>query len=70
MVEELEDTSDALDQLTLFRSILQLSDEGDTTRRAEHIAGAASRRQNCHFDDTPCSSLLQHLIELQGGAIK
>ena len=25
---------------------------------------------DCHYDDTPCLSLLKHLIKLQGGAIK
>ena len=33
-------------------------------------AGVGSRRRDCHFDDTPCSSLLKHLLEVQGGAIK
>ena len=25
------------------------------------------RRRDCHFDDTPCLSLLKHLLEVQGG---
>ena len=29
-----------------------------------------SRRRDCHFDDTPCLSLLKHIIKGQGGAIK
>ena len=36
-------------------------------------AGAAvlsSRRRDCHYHDTPCLSLLKHLIKLQGGVIK
>ena len=32
--------------------------------------GEGSRRRDCHFDDTPCLSLLKHLIKVQGGAIK
>ena len=33
-------------------------------------AVACSRRRDCQFDDTPCLSLLEHLIKLQGGVIK
>ena len=29
-----------------------------------------SRRRDCHFDDTPGLSLLKHLLNIQGGAIK
>ena len=32
--------------------------------------GGGSRRRDCHFDYTPCLSLLKHLIKVQGGAIK
>ena len=32
--------------------------------------GKLSHRRDCHFDDTPCLSLLKHLLEVQGGAIK
>ena len=28
------------------------------------------RRRDCHFDDTPCLSLLNHPTKVQGGAIK
>ena len=33
-------------------------------------ATAPSRRRDCHFADTPCSSLWKHLLKVQGGAIK
>ena len=36
----------------------------------DQLAGLDSRRRDCHFDDTPCLSLLKHLIKVQGGAIK
>ena len=26
----------------------------------------ACRRRDCHFDDTPCLSLLKHIIKVQG----
>ena len=29
-------------------------------------AAVSSHRRDCHFHDTPCSSLLKHLIKLQG----
>ena len=32
--------------------------------------GLISRRRDCHFDDTPCLSLLRHLLKVQAGAIK
>ena len=32
--------------------------------------GSDSRRRDCHFHDTPCLSLLKHLINSQGGVIK
>ena len=32
------------------------------------VFGQTSRRRDCHFDDTPCLSLLKHLIKVQGGA--
>ena len=32
--------------------------------------GVGSRRRDCHFDDTPCLSLLKHPMKVQGGAIK
>ena len=31
---------------------------------------ACSHWRDCHFDDTPCLSLLKHLLKSQGGAIK
>ena len=34
------------------------------------LHGDNSRRRDCHFYDTPCSSLLKRLIKFQGGAIK
>ena len=33
-------------------------------------SGVTSRWRDCHFDDTPCLSLLKHLLTVQGGAIK
>ena len=36
----------------------------------ETMPGSDSRRRDCHFDDTPCLSLLKHLLKAQGGAIK
>ena len=37
----------------------------------EHAGGLSPWREFCHFDDTPCLSLLKHLMKLQGGgAIK
>ena len=50
-----------------------------TSREGARAAPAASlahhpadsrRREFCHFDDTPCLSLLKHLMKVQGGAIK
>ena len=37
---------------------------------AAKAPGGISRRRDCHFDDIPCLSLLEHLIKVQGGAIK
>ena len=34
------------------------------------VDGLVSRRRDCHFTDTPCISLLKHLLKVQGGAIK
>ena len=30
--------------------------------------GGASRRRDCRFADTPCSSTLKHLLNVEGGA--
>ena len=38
------------------------------TNYAGYLAG--SRRRDCHFDDTPCLSLLKHLLKVRGAAIK
>ena len=27
-----------------------------------------SHCRDCHFDDTPCLSILKHLLKIQGGA--
>ena len=37
-----------------------------TPGRFHHRAGRTSRRRDCHFDDTPCLSLLKQLIKVQG----
>ena len=29
-----------------------------------------SRRRDCHFDDTPCLSILKHLLKVEGDAAK
>ena len=42
---------------------------GDDAAGSEK-SGKSSRRRDCHFDDTPCLSLLKHLLKVQGGAIK
>ena len=53
-----------------------LADGALTLSTAPHFAercGAAdspSRRRDCHFDDTPSSSLLKHLLKVEGGAVK
>ena len=39
-----------------------------TTYRS--FGGGTSRRRDWHLTDTPCLSLLKHLIHLQGGVIK
>ena len=39
-------------------------------RRRSHRASGASHWRDCHFDDTPCKSLLKHPVKVQGGAIK
>ena len=31
------------------------------------MARPSRRREFCHVDDTPCSSLLKHLVKVQGG---
>ena len=41
-----------------------------TTRSHSATTVRGSRRRDCHFDDTPCVSLLKHLIKVQGGAIR
>ena len=33
-------------------------------------SGSTSHWRDCHFDDTPCLSILKHLIKVQGGVIK
>ena len=38
---------------------------GDTP---SHFTGGMSRRRDCHFDDTPCSSLFKPLLKVQGDA--
>ena len=32
--------------------------------------GTFSRRRDCHFADTPSSSLLKHLLKVERGAVK
>ena len=32
--------------------------------------GFTSRRRDCHFDDTPCLSILKNIIKVRGGAIE
>ena len=44
----------------LHRAVLRRPPRGVPSRR----------RRDCHFDDTPCLSLLKHLITVQGGATK
>ena len=34
------------------------------------LRASPSRRRDYHFDDTPCLSLLVHLLKVQGGAVK
>ena len=38
-------------------------------RRDDHLL-VPSRRRDCQFTDTPCISILKHLLQVQGGAIK
>ena len=33
-------------------------------------AGGSSHWRDCHFTDTPCLSLLKHLLKVKGGDIK
>ena len=32
------------------------------------VRGSSGRRRDCHFTDTPCVSLLKHLLRVEGGA--
>ena len=44
---------------------------GARGRRGGSVLLAASRRREfCHFDGTPCLSLLKRPLKVQGGAIK
>ena len=35
---------------------------------SSHRRQQLSHRRDCHFHDTPCLSLLKHLIKVKGGA--
>ena len=41
-------------------------DDPATATTLKKIGGSNSRRRDCHFNDTPCLSLLKHLIHVQG----
>ena len=41
---------------------------GVRTLRDHPGGGSSRRREFCHFDDTPCLSILKHLLQVEGGA--
>ena len=48
----------------------RLADDPAFQLRDRLRRGGLSRRRDCHFDHTPCLSILKHLTKVQGGAIK
>ena len=50
-----------------FPPAVKVTNVGAGLVSARGSVGLTSRRRDCHFDDTPCLSLLKHLLKVEGG---